>query len=442
MSATRVRPSLESFGVGIGCPATGQFTSLDTGNLENVAEVPRRSNVSDMNFDYVVVGGGIVGLTVAREIAGRSMGSVAVFEKEPRLGAHGSGRNSGVIHAGIYYKPATLRAQICRDGARRMREYAAERDVCWKKSGKVIVATTAAAVGQIDVLLERALANGIRVERIGSDELSRLEPEARTHEVALHSPDTAVIDPLEVLAELRADLGMAGVTVRVGCGVTGIDESSRTVRTAEGPVGFGTLINAAGLHADRVARSMGVGRAYQIMAFRGAYRELAPAAAGRFRGSVYPTPDLRMPFLGVHITPDPRGRVFVGPTAMPALGREHYGKIAGLDPVEAARTATALGLMLATNRNGMRGLVRAEMRRYSAAGFLREARALAPGLRAEDIGRVCKIGLRAQLVNRKTRELVDDYVFERTKHSLHVLNATSPAFSSAFALAEMIVDEL
>ncbi len=415
---------------------------LDKNNGENVAEVSDVGNVSGMNFDYLVVGGGIVGLTVAREIANRSMGSVAVFEKEPRLGAHGSGRNSGVIHAGIYYRPHTLRAQICRDGARRMREYAAERNLCWKKSGKVIVATTPHAVGQIDVLLERATANGIRVEKIGQDELSRLEPEARTHEAALHSPDTAVIDPLDVLSELRADLERAGVTVRVGVAVTGIDESSRAARAGSSAVGFGTLINAAGLHADRVARSMGVGRAYQIMAFRGAYRELVPAAAGRFRGSVYPTPDLRMPFLGVHITPDPRGRVFVGPTAMPALGREHYGRISGLNPVEAVRTAAALGSMLAADRNGMRGLVRAEVRRYSAAGFLREARALAPGLQAGDIGRVCKVGLRAQLVDRNTRELVDDYVLERTKHSLHVLNATSPAFSSAFALAEMIVDEL
>ncbi len=394
------------------------------------------------SFDFVIIGGGIVGLTVAREIAERGMGSIAVLEKEPHLGAHGSGRNSGVIHAGIYYESHTLRAKICRDGARRMREYAAERRLPWKKNGKVIVATGPETVGQIDVLLERAISNDIRVEKIGPEDLARLEPEARTHEAALYSPDTAVIDPKAVLEEVRGDLERVGVQVLMGRRATGVDETSRTVCTPSGSIGFGTLINTAGLQADHVARWMGVGESYQILPFKGMYRELTPQAAGRFNGNVYPAPDLRLPFLGLHITPDPYGNVLVGPTAMPAFGRENYGWLEGFDLVEAARMLSALGVMLTRGNTGIRELVRAELRRYPAAGFLREARSLAPGLRAGDIGRVCKVGLRAQLVNRKTRELVDDYVVERTKHSLHVLNANSPAFTSAFALAEVIVNEL
>ena len=399
---------------------------------------PRRAPTSD----YLVIGGGIVGLTVAREIAQRGMGSVAVLEKEPHLGAHGSGRNSGVIHAGIYYRPHTLRARICRDGARRMREYAEERSLPWKRNGKVIVATASETVGQIDVLMQRALANGIRVEKMDPDNLRRIEPEARTHEVALYSPDTAVVDPITVLEEVRRDLTGLGVKVFLGHEATGVDETARTVHTTAGLVGFGTLINTAGLHADHVARWMGVGHAYQILPFKGLYRALTPDAACRFRGHIYPAPDLRLPFLGVHITPDAYGRVLVGPTAIPAFGRENYGWIEGIEAGEGARMLQALGVMLTHDRQGMRGLVRAEVARYTAAGFLRETRLLAPGLRAADIGGVCKVGLRPQLVDRKTKELVNDYVMERTKHSLHVLNAISPAFTSAFALAEVIVGEL
>ncbi len=394
------------------------------------------------SFDYLVIGGGIVGLTVAREIAQRGMGSVAVLEKESHLGAHGSGRNSGVIHAGIYYKAHTLRARICRDGARRMREYAEERNLPWKKNGKVIVATAPETVGQIDVLMQRARANGMRVEKVDPHDLHRIEPEARTHQVALYSPDTAVIDPKAVLEEVHSDLTGLRVKVFLGREATGVDETARTVRTTAESVGFGTLINTAGLHADHVARWMGVGHAYQILPFKGLYRALTPDAASRFRGHIYPAPDLRLPFLGVHITPDAYGGVLVGPTAIPAFGRENYGWIKGIEASEGARMLRALGVMLTHNRQGMRGLVRAEVGRYTPAGFLRETNLLAPGLRAADIGGVCKVGLRAQLVDRKTKELVNDYVMERTKHSLHVLNAISPAFTSAFALAEEVVGEL
>jgi (S)-2-hydroxyglutarate dehydrogenase len=391
-------------------------------------------------YDYLIIGGGIVGLTVAREIAERAMGSVAVLEKEPALGAHGSGRNSGVIHAGIYYKAHTLRARICRDGARRMRDFAEERDLPWKKNGKVIVATAPETVPQIDVLLERATANGLEVEKITPEELRRIEPEARTHEAALYSPDTAVIDPRTVLAAVRVELERLGVSLLLGRGATGVDEAHRTVRTDGGSIGFGTLINTAGLHADHVAGWMGVGRGYQILPFKGLYRALSAEASARFRGNIYPAPDLRLPFLGVHITPDAYGGVMVGPTAIPAFGRENYGWLEGLEAREGARMLQALGIMLTYDRQGMRSLVRAEVGRYTAAGFLREARSLAPGLRAEDIEGVCKVGLRSQLVDRKTKELVNDYVMERTRHSLHVLNAISPAFTSAFSLAEVIVE--
>jgi len=391
--------------------------------------------------DFVVVGGGIVGLTIAREIEKRQLGSVVVLEKEPQIGLHSSGRNSGVLHAGVYYGSDTLKARVCADGAKRMRAYAEEKGIALRNNGKVIVATSPGTEPQIDILLARGRANGVRVEKISPSELRELEPEAVTHGSALHSPDTSVVDSRGVLLELMRDLSLADVPVLLNTEVLEIHPERRLLVTSKGSIGFGYVVNAAGLFADRLAHSAGVGQGYRILPFKGIYRRLSSRAGARFRGSIYPAPDLGIPFLGVHITPGVDGTVYVGPTAIPALGRENYGWLDGIRLGEGTRMLATLAAMAARDQ-GFRHMVRDELRRYSTLGFLRAARALAPALVETDLLRSGKVGLRAQLVRSKPPELVMDFVLEEGHRSLHVLNAISPAFTSSFRLAELIEDQV
>ena len=392
--------------------------------------------------DFLVVGGGIVGLTIAREIALRRLGRVTVLEKEGGVGHHSSGRNSGVLHAGIYYGSDTLKARVCSQGSRMMQAYAEERKIPVRKSGKVIVATSSATVPQIDALLQRARASGIRAERISPEELARIEPCAATRSYALHSPDTAVIDSRPVLRELEEELKRLGVTVRLDSQVVGVAVNRQVVSTKHEKFSYGFLINAAGLHADRIAHQMGSGQRYDILPFKGLYRTLRGPTSQRFLGSIYPAPDPRLPFLGVHITTGVYGEVLVGPTAIPAFGRENYAWLEGMRATEAIRMLGTLSVMLGHNRQGLRRLVLEEARRYRKGAFLRAVRKLAPSVSANDIGPITKVGLRAQLVDRHSMSLVMDFVLEQGPASLHVLNAISPAFTSSFALAQMIVDRI
>tara|TARA_B100001123_G_C15329984_1_gene1030884 strand:- start:1794 stop:3008 length:1215 start_codon:yes stop_codon:yes gene_type:complete len=393
------------------------------------------------NYDFVIVGAGIIGLTIARELAKRGHRSVAVLEKESEVGLHSSGRNSGVLHAGIYYGSDTLKAQVCAAGSKLMQQYAKEYGIPLERNGKVIVATSVESIPQIDVLLERGTKNGIRVEKITEKELTEIEPEAQTKEFALLSPDTAVVDSGGILSALVSELNDLGVKLLKNSEVIAVKERTRTLQLSHGSLGYGYLVNAAGLHADRLAHRMGVGEHYQILPFKGIYKKLRPEKAKQFRGSIYPAPDLRVPFLGVHITPGIHGQTLVGPTAIPAFGRENYGWINGIRIGEGIHMLGILTNMLALNKNGFRRMVREELGRYSNSGFLAATRSLSKSISKNDILPSKKIGLRAQLVRTDTLELVMDFVLETGDSSLHVLNAISPAFTSSFKLAQLIVDK-
>ena len=393
------------------------------------------------NYDFVIVGAGIIGLTIARELAKRGHRSVAVLEKESEVGLHSSGRNSGVLHAGIYYGSDTLKAQVCAAGSKLMQQYAKEYGIPLERNGKVIVATSVESIPQIDVLLERGTKNGIRVEKITEEELTEIEPEAQTKEFALLSPDTAVVDSGGILSALVSELSDLGVKLLKNSEVIAVKERTRTLQLSHGSLGYGYLVNAAGLHADRLAHRMGVGEHYQILPFKGIYKKLRPEKAKQFRGSIYPAPDLRVPFLGVHITPGIHGQTLVGPTAIPAFGRENYGWINGIRIGEGIHMLGILTNMVALNKNGFRRMVREELGRYSNSGFLAATRSLSKSISKNDILPSKKIGLRAQLVRTDTLELVMDFVLETGDSSLHVLNAISPAFTSSFKLAQLIVDK-
>jgi (S)-2-hydroxyglutarate dehydrogenase len=391
----------------------------------------------------VIVGAGIVGLAIARELVRREPdASITVLEKEHRLGEHASGRNSGVLHTGIYYPAGTLKAKLCRAGAEAMLDYAAAHGISSRRDGKVIIATCAEDAGGLDALLANARAAGVRAERIDSEGIRELEPHAANEFGGVHCADTAVIDSSAVLESLRDGLERAGVDIVHGEQVVAIDERRRELRTSQCTRTFGLLVNAAGAHADTVARMAGVGREYRLVPFKGLYYKFTPEHAARVRGSIYPVPNPNLPFLGIHFTRVINGDVYVGPTAIPALGRENYGLLAGARPVEAARIVLQLARLYARNQQNFRALVHAELPRYAPGRFLRAASRLVDRLEPEWLKRSPKVGIRPQLLNSRTGRLEMDFVVERGERSVHVLNAISPAFTSSFAFASFVVETM
>jgi L-2-hydroxyglutarate oxidase len=389
--------------------------------------------------DVVVIGGGIVGLSLAREIAARGAGDVLVLEKEDSLGRHASGRNSGVLHAGIYYAPDSRKARTCLAGNLLMRAYCREKGIPVLDCGKVVVAREESELPVLDELARRATANGARIEMLDEKALAAVEPSARTVGRALWSRMTAVVDPMEVLGSLRADLE-AGGRVRIRTGVEVVAAAGPSaIRTTGGEIGYGRLVNAAGAHCDRVARLFGVGEHYRLIPFKGIYRKLRKDARLVVNGNIYPVPDPRNPFLGVHFTRSVHGDVYLGPTAIPAFGRENYGILAGIDG-DAPRIALEDAILFFRNP-GFRSVALSEPRKYIPAFLHRDAARLVHGFDPSEVESAEKVGIRPQLVDWRTKQLLMDFIVERAGNTLHVLNPISPAFTSSMELARQVVAE-
>jgi len=390
--------------------------------------------------DFVICGGGIVGLTLARELVARGADSILIIEKERTPGMHASGRNSGVLHAGIYYSPDSERARTCLAGNRLMKSYCREHGLPLLENGKVIVTSTPEQLPMLDELFRRAIAGGANVVMVDEKELAEIEPNARTVTRALHSRDTAVISPKAVLQSLREELTLSG-RVRFSFGRRVLDKkagASRTLVTCQGPVRYSFFVNAAGAHADKVAAYFDVGRKYRLLPFKGLYRQLKPERTELVRGSIYPVPDIRNPFLGVHFTRSVSGEVHIGPTAIPAFGRENYGILKGLD-FEALEILLRDARLFLTN-NAFRSVALSEPRKYMFEAFFEDASLLLKGLRPEDVAPSSKVGIRPQLVDVESGRLVMDFLVERGEAELHVLNAISPAFTSSMAFASSLAD--
>lgn len=405
-------------------------------------EVVKAAHTMSETSDYLIVGAGIVGLSIAREITTRDPGAkIRILEKEPRLGVHASGRNSGVLHTGIYYPPGTVKARLCKTGADAMFVYAQEHGIPVRRDGKVIVATSEENAEGLDKLMANAEANGIRASRVNTDEIRQIEPHARAEFGGIYCPDTAVIDSLRVLETLRTELTQWGVQFAFDQTLTGINTEQQSATAGHQRYSYGWLINAAGAYADRVAQLAGVGRHYQLVPFKGLYYKLAPEAANLVRGSIYPVPNAALPFLGIHLTRAITHEVYIGPTAIPALGRENYLVFGGAKPGETISIVAQLVRLYVTNPQNFRNLVRSEIPHCRKARFLAAARQLVDRLEPEWVTPTSKVGIRPQLVNTREGRLEMDFVVEQGRHSTHVLNAISPAFTSAFAFAGFIVDQ-
>ena len=401
--------------------------------------------MSAANCDVLILGGGMVGLSIAHQLLERGITSdITILDKEPELGLHSSGRNSGVLHAGLY-KPGSLKAQVCVEGARRLRSWVEERGLPLNPCGKVIVPPRAELDAQLDVLAERGKANGAKVEFWDNDQLRELIPEARTASGrALWSPNTAVVKPISVMRRLRQELHDRGVNIREGQHDFKTRPMQQELTLCDGTnLSYGHLFNCTGLHADRVAMTFGVGNQYTLLPFKGIYWQLKASCPFQPRSNLYPVPDLSVPFLGVHFTPsaDATPIVSIGPTATPAFGRENYRGLQAIEPGMAAKNVGLLARQYLANRGGFRRYVHEQAFLALPPLLIRAAQELIPAVKAEHIELSDKVGIRSQLFNQQTNRLEDDFLCLPGPSSTHILNAISPAFTASFALADLIVDQ-
>ena len=388
--------------------------------------------------DFLVIGAGVVGLSIGRELRRRRPGaSVVVIDKEDAPDRHSSGRNSGVLHAGFYYTADSLKARFTRAGNLAWTEYCRERGLPLRACGKLVVATREEELPVLDELHRRGRANGVPVEMVDAAAAREIEPRARTLGRALHSPSTSVVDPHACMAALAEDARREGVSLRFDTGYVG--RRGRVLRTEKGEIEAGFTINAAGLYADRVARDFGFSERYRILPFKGLYL-YCDEPPGAFRAHIYPVPDIRNPFLGVHFTVTADGRAKIGPTAIPALWRENYGGLSGFSATELGEIVLRqAGLFLGAGFD-FRRLAWEEIRKNSSRVMVSLASRLADGVKPEHYRHWGKPGIRAQLVDIEKRTLVMDFLIEGDAESLHILNAVSPGFTCAFPFAAHVVD--
>ncbi len=405
-----------------------------------VACNPISASTAPEHCDLAVVGGGILGLAVAREIARRDPGSsVCVLERETELAQHQSSHNSGVLHAGIYYKPGSLKARLCREGSRELLDYCDRRGLASERCGKLIIATRPSELGRLEELERRGTANGLGGLRlIDAAGIREIEPHARGI-AALHSPSSAVVDFAAVARALAEDVRQLGGIVATGCDIEGAATTGMRLRLhhGQGTTVARRAIFCAGAWADRLAVACGGDPDPRIVPFRGAYLRLRPSRRGLVRALIYPVPDPSLPFLGVHLTRRLDGEVLIGPTALMAGARDAYR----LTTVRGRDLRDTIGWpgtwrMLASHWRSGSGELRHAV---SRASFLAAAARYVPELRLRDV-EVAFAGVRAQAVSRGGA-LVEDFVFTRTGRALHVRNAPSPAASSALAIARHVADE-
>ncbi|MFI5907375.1 L-2-hydroxyglutarate oxidase [Dactylosporangium sp. NPDC051541] len=389
---------------------------------------------------YVVIGGGIVGLAVAhRLVQDRPEARVTVVEKESGWGAHQTGHNSGVIHAGVYYKPGSLKATLCKAGSASMVEFCERHDIAHKVTGKLIVATDPAELPRLHALFERSVANGLPVRKVSQGEAREHEPHVACVE-GIHVASTGIVDYKAVCVKLAELAAEAGAVMRLNTAVVGIRAGARevVVRTTTGDITADVLVNCAGLHADRVARMAGIQPPARIIPFRGEYFELRPDRRHLVHGLIYPVPDPQFPFLGVHLTKMVDGSVHAGPNAVLAMAREGYtwGRIR---PRDVAEVAAYRGLWQLARKHLRYGVT--EVRRsLSKRRFAESLARLVPDVTADDLVPAAA-GVRAQAIT-PAGDLVDDFLIVAEGPQVHVLNAPSPAATSSLEIAKYITARL
>lgn len=387
-----------------------------------------------------IVGGGILGLATAYKLSQqRPDATITVLEKEEAVARHQTGRNSGVIHSGIYYKPGSNKALMCRNGKAQLEAFCRDHGIAMDRCGKVVVAISESEIPALDRIHERGIANGVECRRISVAELKDYEPHCAGVD-ALHVPETGIVDYVGICEKLAGILRDAGHHVLLGRKVTGVEERADTIvlATSHGDVSADFAVNCAGLFSDRLVAMCGRKPSAKIVPFRGEYFELTPDAHHLCRNLIYPVPDPNFPFLGVHLTRMVLGGVECGPNAVLAFAREGYYRTT-LNMGDLAETLSYSGFIHLAKKHWRNGM--GEMwRSFSKAAFVRALQRLVPELRSEQLT-AAEAGVRAQAVL-PDGSLVDDFLFEDTPRFVHVVNAPSPAATACLAIADHIVGRL
>jgi L-2-hydroxyglutarate oxidase len=389
--------------------------------------------------DFLIIGGGVIGLSLAIELKQRHPDqSVTVLEKETELGYHASGRNSGVLHAGFYYTADSLKAKFTREGNEYWTNYCDDRKLTINKCGKLVVAKNAEELEGIDELKRRGDLNNVPLQVITEQEAKEIEPRVKTHEKALWSPITSTVSPMEVLAQVDKEAREMGIEVLSG--EPYVRRTKTTIFTENEKFQAGFVINSAGLYADRIAKDFGFGQNYTMVPFKGLY--LYASDEEHLNTNIYPVPNLKNPFLGVHYTVTVEGHAKIGPTAIPAFWREHYKGLSRFSLAEFMQVAGIEASLFLRAGFDFRSLAVQELRKYWRPYLVGQASLLIDGVQLKRYRKWGKAGIRAQLLDRRTQKLVMDFLTESDDKSFHVLNAVSPGFTCAVPFARYICDQI
>jgi len=390
-------------------------------------------------YDYLVIGGGIIGLNIAKTLKEKEPNSkIILIDKEPQLAMHSSGRNSGVLHAGFYYSANSLKAKFTRDGNRALHKFCEERNLKINKCAKVVIATNEEELKGLEELKKRGDNNGVALHWINEEELNEKYPNIKTYKKALFSPTTSTVDPKELTLEFANVIQEMGVTILTNTAYKKRINDTE-VLTNQGSITCKKVINCAGLYADKIAKEYGFAKNFVIIPFKGIYLK-DKNNLSRLHTNVYPVPNLANPFLGVHYTLTVKDEAKIGPTAIPAFWRENYKGFDNFKLDEMVQILYYEAKLFLTNAFGFRALAYNEVKKYIKSHLINLAKILTKNMNHDGYDSWSTPGIRAQLLDTKTLELVQDFVVEGDERSIHVLNAVSPAFTSSIPFANWVVE--
>lgn len=384
--------------------------------------------MSEKQYDYLIVGAGIIGMTIAYQLLKNPKNiKILIIDKESDVAKHASGRNSGVLHAGFYYTKDSLKAKFTVDGNRYMREFCKQNSIFVNETKKIVIAKNEQELQTLLELQTRAQVNGVETKIIDEEELKEIDANIKTYKKALYSPTTASVNPTEVCMKLKEILLDSGV------------EFLFNTEFAKSELEYKYLINSAGAYADKIAKEFGVAQEYTMLPFKGIYLKYMQDKSV-IKTNIYPVPNLANPFLGVHYTITVDGSIKIGPTAIPALWRENYKGFENFSFFEMCEVLYYEVKLFTLNSFHFRDLALSEVRNYAKSVFIQKAKDMVYTI--GDDFKAMPAGIRAQLLDKRTNELVQDFVVEHAKNSTHILNAVSPAFTCSFAFAKHVVSEI
>jgi len=391
-----------------------------------------------------IIGSGIVGLTTAIKLKKKDKNlNITILEKENSSTQHGSGRNSGIIHSGVYYPPNTLKAKLCVNGSRQLKNYVKDKKLWIDECGKILIPTSKETVHNLDVLLHRARENSVEAELISNSDAEKLEPNINSDfDKAIFIPFTSIVSPKEVMTSLIKDFSEIGGVINYNEEVINIDSKQNKILTRKNSYNFDYILNCSGLHADTIAKSAGLDFDYSFLPFKGKYWKIKKNY--KLNRLIYPIPDLNFPFLGVHTAHNKSNEVFLGPTSTPVFGRESYSFWNNFKLSEISELLPSFLYKIIKNQNNLRNLAFREIKMLTKQGLINEIKKIIKNVEVKDLVYYEeKTGIRSQIFDNKSKNLINDFVVKKfNNNQLHVLNAVSPAFTASFAFADYLISEM